>query len=342
MFSKVHSIGIAGIDGYMVQVEADASDGLPGFVMVGVLASEVREAQDRVRAALKNSGYRLPAKKVTINLSPADKRKSGTGFDLPIAIAVLSSFGLVEASVLETSAFIGELGLDGEVKPVSGILSMVLAAKEEGIKRCFLPKENVTEGTLIPEMEIVGVETVKELVYLLSNPKKIQGKRCQELVAPQSDKERYNVDFSEVNGQLLLRRATEIAVAGQHNILFVGPAGTGKTMVAQRIPTIMPSLSIEENLEISKVYSICGKLLPTEPLLSRRPFRNPHHSISVVILMFKVKVNMIPPLTHLIDYLLHNSLMLLLFLIFHLRSYPCNNIHNQSYNLYPFADARNQ
>lgn len=281
MFSKVNSIGITGIDGYLVDVEADASDGLPGFVMVGVLASEVREAQDRVRTALKNSGYRLPSQKVTINLSPADRRKSGTGFDLPIAVAVLGAFGIAELSPLDEAFLVGELGLNGEVKPVKGILPMVMAAKSEGKKRCILPKDNVQEGVLISGMEIIGVETIRELVSLLNHPDEIKGVWCQEemLAAPGEDV--YEVDFSEVNGQFLLRRATEIAVAGQHNILYIGPAGTGKTMIAQRIPTIMPSLSLEENLEISKIYSICGKLLPSSPLLSRRPFRSPHHSVSI-------------------------------------------------------------
>lgn len=281
MFSKIHSVGITGIDGYLVQVEADVSDGLPGFVMVGVLASEVREAQDRVRTALKNSGYRLPPKKVTINLSPADRRKSGTGFDLPIAIAVLCASGIVEPSGLEEAVLVGELGLAGEVKPVRGILPMVMAAKEAGRRRFFLPKENVNEGVLIPGIEIIGVESVQELAALLNHPENIEGVWCHHgapFQTPAMDV--YDVDFSEVHGQLLLRRATEIAVAGQHNILYIGPAGTGKTMVAQRIPTIMPSLSVEENLEISKIYSICGELPPSSPLLTRRPFRSPHHSIS--------------------------------------------------------------
>lgn len=280
MFSKVYSIGLSGMDGYLVQVETDVSNGLPGFSMVGVLASEVKEAQDRVRTALKNSGYRLPAQKVTVNLSPADTRKAGTGFDLPIAIAILIAFGIVKPTGVEDAVFIGELGLDGEVKPIKGILPMVLTAKELGMKRCFLPRENVPEGKVIPGVQMVGVANVSQVVMYLNKPEEIPdcvdaGEQSQLLSCQE-----YNIDFGEVSGQHLLRRATEVAVAGQHNILYIGPAGTGKTMVAQRIPTIMPTLSIEENLEISKVYSICGMLPPSTALLSKRPFRNPHHSIT--------------------------------------------------------------
>lgn len=285
MFSKVNSIGLSGIDGYLVQVETDVSDGLPGFSMVGVLASEVREAQDRVRTALKNSGYRLPAKKITVNLSPADRRKGGTGFDLPIAIAVLAAFGVIEASVLNDAVLTGELGLDGEVKPVKGVLPMVLAAKDAGMKRCFLPRGNEAEARAVPGMMIVGIEKINDLVSLLHHPHKISDVETKSSPILPDVENSYSVDFSEVNGQILIRRATEVAVAGQHNILYIGPAGTGKTMVAQRIPTIMPALSIEESLEISKIYSICGMLPPSEGLLSKRPFRSPHHSITTKALV---------------------------------------------------------
>ena len=279
MFSKVHSIGILGVEGYPVVVEADVSEGLPGFTMVGYLSGAVREAQDRVRTALKNSGFRLPARKITVNLSPADVRKEGTGFDLPIAVAVLAATGLVDQSLLGTSVLVGELGLDGRIKPVSGALPIAAAAGSAGMKRCFLPISNVKEGQIIENIDIIGVENIKELAAVLNDPDRLSP-------APRRDShclsetESYDVDFSEVNGQFLLKRATEIAVAGMHNILYIGSAGTGKTMMARRIPTIMPSLSHEENIEISKIYSICGLLPQEQPLLSRRPFRSPHHTIS--------------------------------------------------------------
>lgn len=280
LFSQVYSAGLNGIDGYPVSVEADASYGLPGFSMVGVLASEVKEAGDRVRTALKNSDYRLPSRKITVNLSPAGVRKDGTGFDLPIAVAILASFEVVKSTALKDAFVVGELGLDGKVKPVRGILSMVLAARETGMKRIFLPVENVAEGRAIPDMEIVGVGTVRELVHLLNHAEEIKGAGYPPPDWAGEEQEAYGMDYADVNGQILLKRATEVAVAGRHNILYIGPAGTGKTMIAQRIPTIMPALSIEEKLEISKIYSICGLLPTSSPLITQRPFRSPHHTIS--------------------------------------------------------------
>lgn len=279
MFSKVYSAGIRGVEGYLVEVEVDASDGLPGYSMVGYLAPEVREAEDRVRTALKNSGFKLPAKKVTVNLSPADIRKDGTAFDLPIAIAVLAAFGVVDLSGLKESVLVGELGLNGEIKPLRGILSIVSAVSKKGIRRCFLPAKNAKEGTIVEGMEIVGVSSLRELAEQLNCPGLITP-ICNAWEESREGKQLYGMDYAEIHGQLLLKRATEIAVAGMHNILYIGPAGTGKTMVAQRIPTIMPRLSREESIEISKICSICGILSADQPLLSHRPFRSPHHTIS--------------------------------------------------------------
>ncbi|MBT9778297.1 YifB family Mg chelatase-like AAA ATPase [Clostridium sp. MCC353] len=280
MFSKAFSGGISGLDGYIVSIEADVSDGLPGFSMVGYLAAEVKEAQDRVRTALRNSGFRLQAKKITVNLSPADIRKEGTAYDMPVAVAVLASYGMIEPESIKHSVLIGELGLDGEIKAVRGILSIVSAAKEAGFDQCFLPEDNVLEGSVIQGIQVIGVSHILELTELLNNPEKLKKRRVLTKIQPVSHSMGEQVDFSDVHGQLLFKRATEIAVAGRHNILYIGMAGTGKTMIAQRIPTIMPDLTDQERLEISKVYSICG-LLPREtPLLSERPFRSPHHTIS--------------------------------------------------------------
>ncbi|MCI9281975.1 MAG: YifB family Mg chelatase-like AAA ATPase [Lachnospiraceae bacterium] len=280
MFSKVYSAGLQGIDGYLVQVEADVGNGLPGFHMVGYLASEVREAEERVRTALKNSGFSLSPRKITINLSPADIRKDGTAFDLPVAVAVLAAYGMDGSPVLKDSAFIGELGLDGQIKPVRGVLSLVSVLRDKGWKRCFLPEANIAEGLAVGQIEIVGIHHLKEMIDILNHPERILAKASSEDFQTEEEDLDYLVDFSEMNGQRLVRRATEIAVAGRHNILYLGPPGSGKSMVAQRIPTIMPSLSREEQLELSKVYSVCGMLPPGKALLGRRPFRSPHHTIS--------------------------------------------------------------
>ncbi len=275
MFSSVYSVGLLGVKGYLVHVEVDVQDGLPAFVMVGALASEVREAQDRVRTALKNSDFHFLPKRVSVNLSPADIRKCGTGFDLPIAAGMLGVFGMVPDVLFKDTVFLGELGLDGTVRPVRGVLPMVLTAGEQGMKRCFLPKENEEEGRLVPDMEIIGIRHVRELINTadLKAEKHMAGTAFDE-------EDCYEVDYQEVQGQALMKRATEVAVAGRHNLLYIGPAGSGKTMIAERIPTIMPACTSKERLEISKVYSVCGLLPSREPLMKRRPFRSPHHSVT--------------------------------------------------------------
>ncbi len=279
LFSKVNSGGLHGIEGYLVHVEADVGDGLPDFVMVGYLAGEVREAGDRVRTAIKNSGFRLPPMKVTVNLSPADVRKDGTAFDLPIALAMLGAYGLVNMGVFEDSAFIGELGLDGSVKAVRGILPLADSLRESGIQRVFIPKDNGDEGMEVGGIEVVEVESLGHVVHMLAVPESIQARRpgTRDM---EENRAVYPVDFSEVGGQGAVKRATEVAVAGRHNILYIGPPGSGKTMIARRIPTIMPSMSREEQVELSKLYSICGMLPSGRRLVKTRPFRAPHHTIT--------------------------------------------------------------
>lgn len=265
------------VDGYIVSVEADVSDGLPFFNISGQLSTEVRESQNRVRTALKNAGFRLPAKKITVNLSPAGIRKGGTAFDLAIAAAVLGAFGLLNMEGLKNSLVLGELGLDGRVKPVNGVLPLVMAAREYGLSRCFLPEESCGEGSVIEGMEIVGVSSVGQLAELLKNPAAIHF-----FEAPEggNEPEPYPVDYRELNGQEVLKRAAEVAAAGMHGLLISGRAGTGKTMAARRLPTILPGLTREEDIAISRVYSVCGLLPPGRPLLSRRPFRSPHHTVT--------------------------------------------------------------
>lgn len=281
MFSKINSIYLRGMEGKNVTVEADVSDGLPGLILVGYLASEVREGGDRVRTAIKNLGLSLPPKKITINLSPADFRKEGTGFDLAIAAAILASYGRFRAQELEDTVFFGELGLDGAVRGIPGVMALTAQARESGFKRVFLPAENVREASVISKIALYGVRDLRHLLDMLSGKISMREEPMMNMDELQNSMNRYEVDFSELSGQPLLRRAAEVAAAGKHNLLVVGPAGAGKTMLAKRMPTIMPGMDVAESIEISKIYSVSGLLTDKEPLIKIRPFRAPHHTVSV-------------------------------------------------------------
>ena len=281
LFASVLSAAISGMEVCPVQVEADVSSGLPCFTMVGFPSTQVKEAQDRVRTALKNNGISLPPKKVTVNLAPADLRKEGAGFDLPVAAAVLAASGFIEPQLLRNVMVVGELSLNGEVRSVSGVLPRVIRARELGCRYCIIPFENLAEGALVKDMKVVGVQNIKEVLKLVSDPDAF-GKENQfsEVNSEENQIEESLMDFGEICGQESARRAAEIAVSGFHNILFIGPPGTGKTMLAKRIPTTMPSLTFEESLELTKIYSIAGLLSPKRPLIKARPFRSPHHTSS--------------------------------------------------------------
>ncbi len=278
MYSQVNSMTVQGIDGRLVCVEVDVSNGLPDFSLVGYLSSEVKEAKERVRTSLRNSGFSLPAKRITVNLAPADLRKEGTGFDLGIAIGILASYGLVPISSLKGAVFLGELGLDGTLCSVPGILPMTLAARTMGFSTCFVPLSNATEGAVVEGMRIIGVESLYQTTCLLNEPKAQKPTPTPHFSA--MTEAEYSVDFSEINGQRSMRRAAEVAAAGMHNLLLIGSAGSGKTMVARRLPTILPQLTLEESLEVTRIYSVSGLLSPQEPLLRTRPFRAPHHTVS--------------------------------------------------------------
>lgn len=275
-------MAMEGLSSYMVNVEVDVGKGLPVFDMGGYLAGEVKEAKERVRVALKNSGYELRPQRITINISPADVRKDGTGFDLPIALGILGANRELGTEELENGIIIGELSLDGTVNPVRGILPSVCAAVERGFKYCILPAGNYAEGRLVKGIDIIGVHSIKEAVEYL-NDKKVP--QINETDLSESGNKEKELDFSDIRGQETAKRATMVAVAGMHNILYVGAPGSGKTMLARRIPSIMPVMTFEEQLELSKIYSIAGLVNQKAPLIKQRPFRAPNHSITSTALL---------------------------------------------------------
>ena len=276
MFASVLSAAILGMEVHPIQVEADVSDGLPSFTMVGFPSAQVKEAQDRVRTALKNNGIALPPKRITVNFAPADIKKEGAGFDLPLAAAVLAASGILRPEQLTAVMMAGEISLNGNIHAISGILPMIIRAREEKCRFCVVPAENLKEARLIPDMKVIGVRNLNEMIQYLRDPEDY----CMEDIESTVEENTEKTDFCEIKEQESLRRAVEIAVSGFHNLLMIGPPGAGKTMIAKRIPGIMPSLSFEEGLELTKIYSIAGLLSPGDPLVRKRPFRSPHHTCS--------------------------------------------------------------
>ncbi len=277
MYSVVNTATVFGIDSKIISVEADISDGMPMFDMVGYLSSEVKEAKERVRAALKNEGYALPVKRITVNLSPASIRKTGAGFDLPIAVAILSAIGIVECERLANTCLLGEISLDGKIQPITGVLSMVMEARANDLKEVIVPKENLMEARLVEGINTIGVEKLSDVIAYLNH-----GKYEDEFLVLDSEENKAvkEYDFSMLNGQAALRRACEVAISGMHNLLMVGPPGAGKSMIAKCIPSILPPMDMDEQLELSKIYSVSGKFDERLGLIKNRPFRSPHHTVS--------------------------------------------------------------
>ncbi len=280
MFSSVNSLTMTGLEARQVCVEADISDGLPVFDMVGFLAKEVNEARERVRTALRNSGIHLPPKRITVNISPGDIRKSGTGFDLAVAIAIMAAMDLTEADKCRNMMIFGELGLEGKIRPIPGILPMVIEARLLGFKRCLIPYDNLAEGSIIEGIEVIGLKTLNEALGYLNGDIMIEPAKSDAGEVLRAQKLEKIPDFEDVNGQEEVKRAMEIAAAGMHNILIIGPPGAGKTMTAKRLPGILPDLSVKECMELTKIYSISGLLPKGKGLITKRPFVNPHHTIT--------------------------------------------------------------
>ncbi|MFA5794970.1 MAG: YifB family Mg chelatase-like AAA ATPase [Candidatus Brocadiia bacterium] len=279
--AKIYSTAVKGIEAYPIEIEVDISRGhLPNIIIVGLPDAAVKESVSRIRAAFANAGYHFPGQgRLTINLAPADVKKEGPVYDLPIAVGILAATGLVSSEALRGFALAGELALDGKIRPIKGALSMAMNCSEKGLQGVIVPAANAGEAAVVSDIDVIPVSSLSETIGFLNNKIKIKPLKT-DLGETFSRLSRYEVDFAEVKGQEHVKRALAVAASGSHNVLMIGPPGSGKTMLARRMPTILPLLSLQESLETTRIHSVSGLLSADTPLLATRPFRAPHHTLS--------------------------------------------------------------